>query len=61
DLSYWSRDAIEFLSIIMDTRPKELILYPFLKQAKALNLAWFTIYTLRNAYSFIKPIKEGVL
>ncbi|XTI95667.1 hypothetical protein V2W45_1211606, partial [Cenococcum geophilum] len=38
DPSYWFKEAIKFLSIITDTGPKELILYPFLKQAKALNL-----------------------
>ena len=44
-----------------DAGPEELILHPFLKQAKALDLAWFTIYALRNTRSFIKPIREGAL
>jgi len=38
DLSCWSEEAIKFLSITMDARPKELVLYPFLKQAKASDL-----------------------
>ena len=48
DLSYWSEEAIKFLFMIMDAGLKELVLYLFFKQAKALDLVWFTIYALRN-------------
>jgi len=47
--------------MITDTRPKELVLYLFFKQAKALDLIWFTIYALKNAWSFVELIREGAL
>jgi len=58
ELLVW--DAIEFLFITTDTRPKELMLYLFLKYTKALDL-YSLLFILKNVRSFIEPIREGAL